>query len=70
MSDYYPENKTNPKCCKNCEHFVPSMYNDNSEADYGECRRFPPKRITETESKFPVVIDDHWCGEYLKHQGI
>ncbi len=65
MSDYYPESdKYCEPVCRNCEYYRPKIYTDSSEADYGECRRFPPTRIAQNESAFPIVIDDCWCGEY------
>jgi len=54
-----------PPCCKNCKFFVTHEYeNLDVIADYGECRRYPPRRLSETTSAFPLVIDDCVCGEW------
>lgn len=69
--DGHIEPTANKKCCKNCKHFCPIVYeyddNESSyidETDYGECRRFPPKPVPAEESGFPVVEHTTWCGEF------
>lgn len=59
------------KSCINCRHYRPYFYDlnvdndaDQLEADYGECRRFPPKLVAPEESGFPIVENSSWCGEF------
>jgi len=74
----YPEGiEDNPKaskCCKNCRHFCPYVYEFDSDddsdymaSDYGECRRFPPASADPHDtgcSGFPIVSENAWCGEF------
>jgi hypothetical protein len=51
--------------CKSCRFYEKHQYeNLDVIADYGQCRRYPPRRVAENMSVFPIVIDDCWCGEY------
>jgi len=51
--------------CKTCRFYRRHEYeNLDVIADYGQCRRFPPKRVAANMSVFPIVIDDCWCGEW------
>ena len=66
-----PANPRPDKCCKICRHFCPYVYEfdadepqDQLVSNYGECRRYPPKAISEEESIFPVVEETRWCGEF------
>ncbi len=55
--------------CKHCSYYDTEDYEIDSvtyERTYGECRRFPPRRIDGVNSAFPIVEDDCWCGEYQK----
>lgn len=59
--------RMNNRVCKNCKHFCPFIYDFDDggiPTDYGECRRFPPKRVPAEESGYPVVEQDMWCGEF------
>jgi hypothetical protein len=63
--------KFDPKSCYNCRYYMPEYYNldldndaDQFEADYGECRRFPPKLVAPEETGFPIVENTSWCGEF------
>ncbi len=57
--------KAEEKRCLNCRFFNPDSYqNLNIYFDHGQCRRYPPRRISSTESDFPIVIDDNLCGEW------
>ena len=59
------EPKTGEPSCGNCRFFVRHEYeNLDVITDYGQCRRYPPRRLSETESGFPLVIDDCLCGEW------
>lgn len=58
------------QCC-NCKFYETDEY----EADgviypltHGICKRFPPKRIDDTTSGFPLVEDNDWCGEHNKKE--
>ena len=55
--------------CRHCKFYS----NDDHEVDgvtytltYGACRRFPPRRIDDNNSGYPIVEDDSWCGEFRK----
>lgn len=57
------------KCCSNCRYFQPYVYefddaDDHFNAEYGECRRFPPKVVSSGENGFPVLESVMWCGEF------
>lgn len=60
------------EACANCRFFQPYIYEmdgNQTETNYGECRRFPPKGAVRTSdmaplAEFPVVNDDLWCGEF------
>jgi hypothetical protein len=61
----------NFKCCKRCRFFSAYLYDldmdidsDHLVSDYGECRRYPPKVISEDACVFPIVQDSEWCGEF------
>lgn len=52
------------RSCKKCRFFSPYLYNldmdsdsDLLESDHGECRRFPPKVVSEDSCVFPIVND-------------
>ena len=55
--------------CANCKFYASGEYEIDEveyEPSYGLCRRFPPRRIDGSNSGFPVVEDDWWCGEHQK----
>jgi len=55
--------------CGNCKFYREEDYEDDDVSygtSYGNCRRFPPKRIDATVSGFPMVVQDEWCGEFQK----
>lgn len=61
----HEESKKTENQCGNCKHFKRHEYeNLDVVCDYGECRRYPPRRISENISLFPFVIDDCVCGEW------
>lgn len=51
--------------CHNCKFYKRHVYSIIKDvADYGHCRRYPPRRLSEEESAFPMVTDDTHCGEW------
>jgi hypothetical protein len=68
------EQDTKPtRNCKNCRYFCAYIYELDSDyppthinADWGECRRFPPKTnsVSLENNSFPIVEKDMWCGEF------
>lgn len=69
--DWDDDGRKNDMRCKSCRHFCPYVYeldadddDDQLLSDYGECRRFPPKRVPAEESGFPIVDESMWCGEF------
>lgn len=53
--------------CRNCRFFIPDSFEQDDieyELTYGQCRRYPPKRIDENVSGFPMVEEDWVCGEH------
>jgi 6-phosphogluconolactonase/glucosamine-6-phosphate isomerase/deaminase len=55
--------------CQNCKFYTADEYvidDVDYEPSYGLCRRFPPRRIDGTDSAFPFVEDEWWCGEHQK----
>ena len=51
--------------CEHCKYFDPYY----TEAEEGNCRRYPPAEIAEHDSvlygAWPVVSSGDWCGEYV-----
>ena len=46
--------------CKACLFF-----GNNLEGRKGYCKRYPPQPVGEGNiSKYPIVYQDDWCGEY------
>lgn len=67
MSGEDSETNTQYKRCANCRYFNRYTYDiDDTEidSDYGECRRFPPKKVASEENGFPIISEDCWCGEF------
>ncbi len=64
------EKRVDLENCSNCNFYMITEY-DFSEYNYiptyGQCRRFPPTRIDRSNSRFPIVEDDYWCGEFKKN---
>jgi hypothetical protein len=63
------EERVDINTCANCKFYVSGEYEIDEveyEPSYGLCRRFPPRRIDGSNSGFPVVEDDWWCGEHQK----
>ncbi len=57
----------NSHVCALCTHYNPfknQMDDTYVDSGYGQCRRFPPTDYLDQESKFPVVAEDCWCGEF------
>jgi len=55
--------------CSDCKFYSTEEYEIEGisyERTFGICRRYPPRRIDGTNSAFPVVEDDWWCGEHQK----
>lgn len=52
--------------CTSCEHFI----SDPDDAEFGECRRFPPVYVKdesgETTVAFPIVHESAFCGEFVR----
>jgi hypothetical protein len=51
--------------CKSCHFFLPS---DDVQ---GLCRRFPPTAGATTAGTFaifPPMLNEGWCGEYIKKE--
>lgn len=52
--------------CDQCMYFLQEL-----DERYGECRRYAPRTvltIDQTETWWPVVKDEDWCGEYLRRK--
>jgi len=51
-------------CCENCKFWCVDPANKNM----GWCRKYPPKVVLvqtyQTETYFPHVSFDNWCGEH------
>lgn len=55
--------------CKNCKFYSGEEYEYDEVSytkTYGNCLRYPPKRIDGVNSGFPVVENEWWCGEHQK----
>lgn len=53
--------------CQNCQYYKEYVYqygDSENSAGYGECRRFPPRKVPTDENGFPLVEEDVWCGEF------
>jgi hypothetical protein len=65
--DEKPNKQTTKANCGNCRFFARHKYDGlDIITDYGQCVRYPPKRINESTSCFPIVIDECFCGEWKK----
>lgn len=51
--------------CGNCKFF--KKY--DSEDNRGECRKHSPVITNQGLSRWPVVVDSEWCGEFEKRKG-
>jgi len=57
---------TKKKTCETCVFWhVPKGSSIDVE---NECRRYPPRRIINSESEFPETYHNDWCGEYKKDE--
>lgn len=57
--------------CKNCKFYDSEEFIIEDipyPQDCGACRRYPPRRIDGSNSGFPIVDDDCWCGEFKKKE--
>lgn len=66
----------NKEKCNQCKFFNAYEHDEQDEALWGACRRFPPVRFTEKEIgdlmneiadrwRQPLVVADDWCGEFV-----
>lgn len=63
----HEETSNEEESCGNCRFFVRHEYKDlDVISDFGECCRYPPRRMSEETSAFPMVTDDCFCGEWTK----
>lgn len=55
----------NQPCCRTCR-FWSLMPLEDSERDYGVCRRSPPQFVEAgvLNGAFPLIEATEWCGEY------
>ena len=68
------------EACGNCRFYLVEVWLDLTEADFGKCRRYPPReevalipvdlkpRVKKSFSdglpKFTTVLEESWCGEW------
>lgn len=56
--------------CENCKFFF-RFPESSALKNKGQCRRYPPvvEKVDDIsyQSKFPIICDDDWCGEF-KHK--
>lgn len=56
-----------PNSCATCKYFD-AGHPEVSEDGVGECVRYPPKIVVQTEftywGMFPAVVPSDWCGEW------
>jgi hypothetical protein len=50
--------------CSNCLYAQLSDWDSNGRWNQLECRRNPPVVLPDGETRWPVVIDKGWCGEW------
>lgn len=63
------EERMDLECCKDCKFYRTEGFEEEDISyaeDFGECRRYPPKRIEANHSGFPMVDETWWCGEFVK----
>lgn len=51
--------------CKDCKHFSP--ISPTTCPDKGLCKRYPPI-AKKSGSKYPIVGDQWWCGEFSQKE--
>jgi hypothetical protein len=50
--------------CKNCKYFKPY----SAEDDRGECRKHAPIISVHGLSRWPLVREEEWCGDFEKKE--
>lgn len=58
--------------CDQCRYYdlVPREEWEGKGNPFGECKRYPPFRITEYCTASPEVEYSNWCGEFQPQEGI
>ncbi len=47
--------------CDKCEWWV-------GVEGFGDCRKLPPRILTDVTSVFPITEDSDWCGEFKEKE--